>query len=94
MGFSALELMRKNAFILREAAKKLFFLVARPLREGGGLVRAYPKRKKNFFVALKKMWPLSSRVGGLRPKWPLKKNIFCGFSYRFDFLFQPWRPGL
>ena len=31
-----------------EAAKKLFFLVARPLRGEGG-VRAWPLRKKNFF---------------------------------------------
>ena len=33
---------------VREAAKVLF-LVARPLREGGGRVRALPLRKKNFF---------------------------------------------
>ena len=32
---------------LREAAKKVPFLVARPLRGGGG--RSWPLRKKNFF---------------------------------------------
>ena len=34
---------------LREAAKKVLFLVARPLRGWGGRVNAGPLRKKNFF---------------------------------------------
>ena len=34
---------------VREAAKKIFFLVARPL--GGGRVKTGPRRKKYFFVA-------------------------------------------
>ena len=59
---------------IREAAKRYFFLVARPLRGGGkGLA------KKNFFQSSekkefpKKMWPLSSagRGGGF------KKNFFA-----------------
>ena len=46
----------------KEAAKKVHFLVARPLRGGGGSRKGLPIRKKDFFESLKnakKMWPLS-----------------------------------
>ena len=40
---------------VREAAKRVLFLVARPLLEGkGGGVRAWPLREKDFFEALNK----------------------------------------
>ena len=33
----------------KEAAKKVLQLVVGPLREGGGVVKAGPLRKKNFY---------------------------------------------
>ena len=38
-----------NMYWLREAAKNIFFIVARPL--GGGLVRAWFLRKNTFFFS-------------------------------------------
>ena len=40
---------RKNIRHVREAAEKDLFLVARPLRGGGGVGKAGPPRKNNFF---------------------------------------------
>ena len=59
-GEGVYKIERKRVNSLREAAKK----VHQPLRGGGGL-RAWPQRKKNFFEARKKMWPLSLRGGGV-----------------------------
>ena len=52
-------------FFIREAAIKVLFLVARPIRGGG--VKAWQLRKKKLFLKLekksdKKMGPLSTRV--------------------------------
>ena len=40
------EISEENQSKLREAAKSSFFLVARPLREGGGMLKARPLRKR------------------------------------------------
>jgi len=42
------EIKSKKAIMVREAAKKVLFLVAGPLRGGGGYT-GVPLRKKNFF---------------------------------------------
>ena len=44
--------MPENQAILREAAKKVIFFVARP--HEGGWVRVGPLRKKNLFLGSKK----------------------------------------
>ena len=47
---------------LREAAKKISPLVVRPLRKGG-LVKAGPVKKNNFFEAIKKV-PMPTKLEG------------------------------
>ena len=62
-----------------EAAKKFFFLMARPLGGGGGGGKGLANREKKFEalkINSKKSWPLSSRVGHL------KKN-FSWFPIEF-----------
>ena len=38
-----------QTFYIKEAAKKVLQLVVGPLREGGGVVKAGPLRRKNLF---------------------------------------------
>ena len=53
--------------MLSEAAKINLFLVARPLREGGGGDKGLATKKKDSFLKLKK------NLGKIL--WPLKKNV-------------------
>jgi len=62
--------------MIKEAEKKLFFLVARPLRVGRGVAKGMAT-KKIPFLRLQKMWPLRSRGGGEgRIGRATKKNNF------------------
>ena len=69
-----IKVMRSKNVLVREAAKKVLFLVAGPLR-----------KKRTFFNVRKKfLWPLS-RVGGgggggaKGLSGRATKNFFCGF---------------
>ena len=67
-------LITKNVWLIREAAKKGFFLVAGPLRGGGGLNGGATKDKRTFFLFKEKSY--------------YRKELFCGFPYKRKKIFN------
>ena len=65
--------------LIREAAKKVLFLVARPLREGG--VRARPLRKKELFLYIYIFIYFSPKIVA----GPLKKRTFFAASLTYGY---------
>ena len=69
----------KCNYVFRTAAKKVFFVVSRLLRGGGG-VRTGPRRKENFFGARKKSL---KNVSTKFEAGSLKKELFIAASLTF-----------
>ena len=72
----------KSKYRVREAAKKVLFLGAGPLRGGWGLNGCATKEKRTFFNVRKKV-PKASRPGGgakgLSGRATKKITFICGF---------------
>ena len=61
-GEGSLEIVGQNHCCLREAVKKLFFKLPRPIRVEGRLKKPGHQEKSSKEKFSEKMWPLSSRV--------------------------------